>query len=73
MIEQNLLSDIISDTSFGGKFTKFYEMLQEELSNYSHEKIESIKQTLIFDKPELTFGIQKYDKLKVLYEYSLLP
>jgi hypothetical protein len=73
MIEQDLLNEIIRDTSCGGKFTKFYEMLQEELNQYSEKRIEDIKQTLKFVYPKLSIEIDSYDKMKVLYEYSLLP
>lgn len=72
MIEQDLLNEIMQDTSCGGKFTKFYEMLQEELDSYSDKKIVSIKETLKFVYPERSYEIYGYDKMKVLYEYSLL-
>ncbi len=72
MIEQDLLHEIIKDTSFGGKFSKFYEMLQEELNQYSEERVEKIKDTLKFVHPELSTEIDGYDKMRVLYEYSLL-
>jgi hypothetical protein len=72
MIEQDLLHEIIQDTSLGGKFSKFYEMLQEELNEYSEERIEKIKDTLKFVNPKLSNEIDGYDKMKVLYEYSLL-
>jgi hypothetical protein len=54
MIEQDLLHEIIQDTSIGGKFSKFYEMLQEELNEYSEERIEKIKDTLKFVNPKLS-------------------
>jgi hypothetical protein len=72
MIEQDLLNEIIQDTSCGGKFTKFYEMLQEELDRYSEKRIEDIKGTLKYVYPELSYEIDSYDKMRVLYEYSLL-
>jgi hypothetical protein len=73
MIEQDLLNEIIRDTSCDGKFIKFYEMLQEELNQYSEKRIEDIKETLKFVYPKLSIEIDSYDKMKVLYEYSLLP
>lgn len=73
MIEQDLLHEIIQDTSLGGKFSKFYEILQEELNKYSEERIEEIKDTLKFVYPNLLNEIDHYDKMRVLYEYSLLP
>ena len=72
MIEQDLLNDIIQDTSIGGKYSKFYEMLQDELSRYSEERIELIKGTLKYVYPNKINEIDAYDKMKVLYEYSLL-
>ena len=72
MIEQDLLNEIMQDTSCGGKFTKFYEMLQEELDRYSTERIDKIKDTLKYVYPKLSDEIDTYDKMKVLYEYSML-
>ena len=72
MIEQDLLNEIIQDTSFGGKYSKFYEMLQEELDKYSEKRIEDIKATLKYVYPKLSNEIDSYDKMRVLYEYSLL-
>lgn len=72
MIEQDLLNEIIQDTSCGGKFTKFYEMLQGELDRYSDKRIEDIKDTLKYVHPRLSEEIDTYDKMRVLYEYSLL-
>lgn len=72
MIEQDLLNEIIQDTSFNGKYCKFYEMLQDELDNYSNDKIEDMKNTLKFVRPNLSNIIDSYDKMKVLYEYSNL-
>jgi hypothetical protein len=72
MIEQDLLNEIIQDTSIGGKYSKFYEMLQEELNQYSEKRIEDIKKTLKFVNPKLSNEIDSYDKMRVLYEYSLL-
>lgn len=72
MIEQDLLNEIIQDTSIGGKYSKFYEMLQEELDKYSEKRIEDIKGTLKYVYPRLSNEIDSYDKMRVLYEYSLL-
>lgn len=72
MITQDLLSEIIEDTSFNGKYVKFYEMLQEELDDYSDTKIEEMKGTLKFVRPDLSAKIDLYDNMKVLYEYSKL-
>lgn len=72
MIEQDLLNEIIRDTSIGGKYSKFYEMLQEELNQYSEKRIEDIKETLKYTYPKLSNEIDSYDKMRVLYEYSLL-
>lgn len=72
MIEQDLLNEIIQDTSIGGKYSKFYEMLQEALDKYSAERIGLMKDTLKFVYPKLADEIDAYDKMKVLYEYSLL-
>jgi hypothetical protein len=72
MIEQDLLNEIIQDTSIGGKYSKFYEMLQEELDKYSEKRIEDIKGTLKYVYPKLSNEIDSYDKMRVLYEYSLL-
>lgn len=72
MIEQDLLNEIIQDTSVNGKYIKFYEMLQNELDNYSNERIERMKDTLKFARPNSSYKIDSYDKMKVLYEYSKL-
>jgi hypothetical protein len=72
MIEQELLNEIIKDTSINGKYVEFYEMLQEELDNYSNKRIEQMKATLKFVYPNLSSEIDTYDKMKVLYEYSKL-
>jgi hypothetical protein len=72
MITQDLLSEIIQDTSFNGKYVRFYEMLQDELDNYSDSKIVEMKGTLKFVSPNLSSKIDLYDKMKVLYEYSKL-
>jgi hypothetical protein len=72
MIEQDLLNEIIQDTSIGGKYSKFYEMLQEELDKYSEKRIEDIKGTLKYVYPKLSNEIDSYDTMRVLYEYSLL-
>ncbi len=71
MIEQDLLNEIIQDTSIGGKYSKFYEMLQEELDNYSEKRIADIKSTLKYVHPELSNEIDTYDKMRIIYEYSL--
>jgi DNA topoisomerase VI subunit B len=70
MIEQDLLNEIIKDTSSGGKYCKFYEMLQEELSQYSEKRIEDIKGTLKFDDPNL--DVESLDKMEIIYKYSCL-
>ena len=72
MITQDLLNEIIQDTSLNGKYVKFYEMLKEELDRYSTERIEKIKDTLKYVYPKLSDEIDTYDKMKVLYEYSKL-
>lgn len=72
MIDQDLLNEIIQDTSIGGKYSKFYEMLQEELNKYSEKRIEDIKVTLKYVYPKLSNEIDSYDKMRILYEYSLL-
>jgi len=72
MITQDLLNKIIQDTSFNGEYCKFYEMLQDELDNYSNERIEKMKDTLKFVRPNLSNEIDLYDKMKVLYKYSKL-
>jgi hypothetical protein len=73
MVSQDELNDIIEDVSFEGSYTKFYEMLQESLENWSDKRIEGMKSTLIFDSPTKIEEIEKYDKMKILHEYSLLP
>jgi hypothetical protein len=72
MINQDELNEIIQDTSIGGKYSEFYEMLQLELDKYSDKRIESIKETLFHVYPKKIDEINKYDKMKILYEYSLL-
>lgn len=72
MITQDLLSEIIQDTSFNGKYVRFYEMLQDELDDYSDTRIEEMKNTLKFVSPNLSSKIDLYDRMKVLYEYSKL-
>ena len=72
MINQDELNEIIQDTSIGGKYSEFYEMLQLELDKYSDERIEKIKETLFYVYPKKVDEINKYDKMKILYEYSLL-
>lgn len=72
MIGQELLNEIIQDTSVNGKYFIFYEMLQEALDNYSNERIEQMKSTLKFVYPNLSNEIDNYDKMEVLYEYSKL-
>lgn len=72
MITQDLLNEIVQDISFNGKYCKFYEMLQDELDDYSNTRIEEMKDTLKFVSPNLSKKINSYDKMKVLYEYSKL-
>ncbi|WP_296683410.1 hypothetical protein [Flavobacterium sp.] len=72
MIDQDLLNEIMQDTSFNGKYCRLYEMLQDELDNYSDSRIEQMKDTLKFVRPYLSSKIDSYDKMKVLYEYSNL-
>lgn len=72
MITQDLLNEIIKDTSVNGRYVKFYEMLQEELDDYSDRRILQMKDTLKFVRPDLSTKIDSYDKMKVLYEYSKL-
>jgi hypothetical protein len=72
MISQELLNEIIQDTSFNGKYVRLYEMLQDELDNYSDTRVEEMKDTLKFVRPDLSTKIDSYDKMKVLYEYSKL-
>ena len=72
MITQDLLNEIVKDTSLNGKYVEFYEMLQEEIDNYYNERIEQMKGTLKFVYPNLSTEIDSYDKMKVLYEYSKL-
>lgn len=69
MIDQDLLNEIMQDTSFNGKYCRLYEMLQDELDNYSDSRIEQMKDTLKFVRPNLSSKIDQYDKMKVLYEY----
>lgn len=71
-MKQELLNEIINDTSVNGKYIKFYEMLQNELDNYSDSRIEKMKDTLKYVHPNLLYKIDSYDKMKVLYEYSKL-
>lgn len=47
-------------------------MLQEELNQYSEKRIEDIKGTLKYVYPKLSNEIDSYDKMRILYEYSLL-
>jgi hypothetical protein len=72
MIIQDLLNEIVQDTSLNGKYVKFYEMLREEIDNYHNGRIEQMKSTLKFVYPNLSNEIDNYDKMKVLYEYSKL-
>jgi len=72
MITQDLLNEIIQDTSINGKYVRFYEILQEELDDYPDSTIEEMKGTLKFVRPDLSAKIDLYDKMKVLYEYSKL-
>jgi hypothetical protein len=74
MIDQDLINEIIKDTSINGKYVKFYEMLQKELEYYSNEHIEQMRDTLKFVSPDFISinEIDTYDKMKVLYEYSNL-
>lgn len=72
MITQDLLNEIIQDTSINGKYVRFYEILQEELDDYPDSTIEEMKGTLKFVRPNLSSEIDSYDKMKVLYEYSKL-
>lgn len=72
MITQDLLNEIIQDTSINGKYVIFYEILQEELDDYPDSTIEEMKGTLKFVRPNLSSEIDSYDKMKVLYEYSKL-
>ena len=73
MIEKELLEEIIGDLHFDGKYCKFYEMLQEELDKHSDRHLENMRGTLKFVYPGLVSEIDGYDKMRVLYEYSLLP
>ncbi len=66
------LHEIVADTSFNGRFTKFYEELQLALEQYTDKRIEGMRSTLVFVSPDKTDEIAKYDKMRVLYEYSLL-
>ena len=72
MITKDLLNEIIQDTSFNGKYVRFYEMLQDELDDYSDSKIEEMKDTLKFVIPNSSSEIDSYDRMKLLYEYSKL-
>lgn len=72
MITQDLLSEIIQDISFNGKYVRLYEMLQDELDDYSDTRIEEMKDTLKFVRQDLSSKIDSYDRMKVLYEYSKL-
>lgn len=71
-MEQDLLHEILKDTSYNGKFVKFYEILQDELDEYTDEKIKDMTGTLIYVYPEKLNEIKNYDKLRILYEYSKL-
>lgn len=66
------LHEIIRDLSIGGKYTQFYEQLMQELDKISEERIDEMKETLVFVHPHKKAKIEKYDKMRVLYEYSLL-
>lgn len=63
----------MQDTSINGAYIKFYEELQLELSVYSDEKIETMKETIKFMFPSKVDEINKHDKMRIIYEYSLLP
>ena len=71
VIDQYELNEIIEDTHCGGKFIIFYQQLQESLSCFSHKRIGDMRSTLAFDNPLKDFS--KYDKMKIIYLYSLLP
>lgn len=71
MITQEELDDIINDTSIDGKLIKFYDMLQNSLEQYSEERIEQMKSILLYVDSSAPVGT--FDKLRILYEYSLLP
>lgn len=71
MITQDELDEIINDTSIDGEFIKFYEMLQNSLDQYSDKRIQEMKDTIKF--VDESAPVDTFDKLKVLYEYSLLP
>lgn len=66
------LEDIINDTSKNGGFNKLYEFIELCLNSYSEKRILDIKRTLKFVNPDLSNEIDKYDILKVIYEYSKL-
>ncbi len=70
MINKKLLNEIMQDLSFCGKYSDFYEMLQEELEKYSKKQIKELKCVLKSVYPKLSKEIDAYDKMRVLYEYS---
>ena len=72
MIDKELLTEIIQDTSFNGKYIMFYESLEEALDDYSLERINRMKDTLKYVYPKKSDKIDKFDKMKTLYEYSKL-
>ena len=72
-MRQEKLSKIIDDLSCGGKYCKFYEMLMDELDSVSDDRIFTMRETIRFVYPEHSIKIDAYDKMRVLYEYSLLP
>jgi len=69
---EDFIEEIVSDTSKGGKYSQFYELLQASLSRYSPDRIKDIKGTLVYVYPERQSEINTYDDMRVLYEYSLL-
>lgn len=67
------LNETISDLSKGGMFTDFYDELQKELdSEYTPKRIEQMVLALKFTYPERITEIDGYDRMRLLYEYSLL-
>ncbi len=76
--EQSDLDEIIYDTSLGGKYIRFYEMLQDSLRQYTETRIEDIKTTLrwvLENEPENYKSDKKIEdltKMDVLYLYSQL-
>ena len=71
VIDQYELNEIIEDTHLDGKFIVLYEQLQESLSYFTDKRIKDMRGTLEFDNPVKDFS--KYDKMKIIYLYSLLP